>query len=285
MRCTSAVPRRQVAAAIRVGHGHGAFSRQPEHCTRVAGRTRGMQTQAGGDAAARPDFRHGARRLGPHRAALLRRAGGADRAHASGPGRRAPLAGRAHVPVRLELLHAVAGPRGHAARHLFRLAPARRPRRPGGGAAVRRAGRAARAGAVDPLRRLRPDPAGGGPVYRRQGRRPRHRAGGAGPAGAARLEGRRRLACRRGGLRRPLLPGPAVPAGDCRCRRSRATLRAPAAAPPPVAGAGRALRADAADHPGLARRLDRAARRRRAGCSAPTTCCRRSPGTSPSWRW
>ena len=59
------------------------------------------------------------------RRALLRRAGGADRRDAPHPRRREALGEPAALPPRAQLLHAAAGTRGAAARHLPRLAAAR----------------------------------------------------------------------------------------------------------------------------------------------------------------
>src|SRR3990167_2599122 len=62
--------------------------------------------------------------LAQARADQLRRAGWADRDHASGVGGEAPLAVRATFSACAELLHAAAGARGAAAGHLYRLVAA-----------------------------------------------------------------------------------------------------------------------------------------------------------------
>ena len=109
------------------------------------------------------------------------------------------------VPLGPQLLHAAAGPRGHAARHLRRLAPARREGRPRRRAPVRAARRVRHPGAVDALCGLRQAAGRPGPVRRHPGRRACHRRRGPAPGGAARPQGRRRLADRGGRLRRDLL--------------------------------------------------------------------------------
>ena len=186
----------------------------------------------------------------------------------------------------LELLHAAAGSRGDAARDLRRLASARHQGRARRGAVVRRAGRAARAGAVDLLRGLRQDAGGRGAVHRREGRGAGDRARGADPrrtTGAARAA---RLGRRRRRLRRHLLlraavsrwssPPPHSPAISCarqrpraaartRCRRSRWRRRC---APPPSGSPSGSCRCSSSPP-----------------CSAAAMFSRSSRGSSPSSRW
>ena len=153
--------------------------------------------------------------------AILRGPGGADRPHAPRAGRGAPVARRARVLVRAELLHAASGPRGHAACDLFRLASARHAGRPRGGPSVSRPRRSARAGALDLLRGLRQDAPGCGAVHGREGRRARDRDRGFGPPGPQGAEGAAGLARSRRGLRRALLFRRPVPLRHYRRRHSR----------------------------------------------------------------
>ncbi len=178
-------------------------------------------TPAALDTAAAALLRRGAARLGQDRRAELRRAGRADRPHAPRAGRREALDRRAALPLGPQLLHAAAGPRGHAARHLRRLAPARREGRPRRRAPVRAARRVRHPGAVDAL--CGPGQAAGrpGPVRRHPGRRACHRRRGPAAGGAARPQGKRGLADRGGRLRRDLLLQGAVSADRHRRRPLR----------------------------------------------------------------
>ena len=104
--------------------------------TRTHARRRRMTAAAFGRDPGKTDRRRlrravprGAARLAEDRPRQFRRAGRADRAHASRAGRGEALDRRDAIPARAELLHAAARPRGAAARDLCRLAHARRARR------------------------------------------------------------------------------------------------------------------------------------------------------------
>ena len=182
----------------------------------------------------------------------------ADRPDAPRAGRAPPLAERGAIPRRPRLLHVAARPRGDAARHLLRLAPARRRGRAAGGAAIRAAGRGGDLRAGLHLRGLWRPARGAGGVPRHQGRR----RGGRGPGPA---EGR------------PPRPDRARPLGD-RGPVLRGDLRAAPALPPDRRGGG------------ALRRARRAGGRARPVPPPPVPCAPprarwRSGGRSGSCRW
>ena len=102
------------------------------------------------------------------RLAQFRRAGRADRAHASRAGRAPALDQRSAIPACAQLLHAAARPGGAAARDLHRLAPAPYVGRHRCRRLVRAAGHARDAGPELALRSLLCAGTGGGAVLRPQ---------------------------------------------------------------------------------------------------------------------
>ena len=90
------------------------------------------------EATARCLAARGVPNLAARRGAEFRRSRRADRGHASHPGRGEALDLGAALPARAQLLHAAAGPRGAAARDLYRLADASHARRHHGRRAFRR---------------------------------------------------------------------------------------------------------------------------------------------------
>ena len=72
----------------------------------------------------------GRRRVAAHRRAEFRRPGRPDRVDAPHPCRGKKVGERSAIPARAEFLHVAAWTRSAAARHLYRLAPARRGGRP-----------------------------------------------------------------------------------------------------------------------------------------------------------
>ena len=90
---------------------------------------RGCPERAERGAAPDADVSRGARLVAEARLHQLRRAGRADRRHAPGAGRAAPLDLGTPLPARARLLHGAAGTGGAAAGDLHRLADAQDPRR------------------------------------------------------------------------------------------------------------------------------------------------------------
>ena len=155
----------------------------------------------------------------------LRRPGRADRGHAPHPRRGEALGVGEPLPARAQLLHAAAGTRGAAARHLYRLADAPHPRRHHGRRAVHPARHRRHHGLELDLCPLRAGRHRRRPVLRAQGGRARHRPR---RGRAHRQEGAeepRHGRHRRRRLRGDLLSRRAVPAHRARGRPDRLRRR------------------------------------------------------------
>jgi hypothetical protein len=147
----------------------------------------------------------------PDRPAVLRRTGGADRADAPRAGRGPQVDLRRPVPACAELLHDAAGTGGAAARHLYRLAPARHTRRPDRRHPVRPPRLPGDPGALGRLRAVPGHRLAGQPVLRAQGGDPRRRDRGGHPRRPAGAGHARPYGDGGGGVHRPLRVPGAVP--------------------------------------------------------------------------
>ena len=128
---------------------------------------------------------------------------------------------RASLPAGAELLHPAAGPRGAAARDLYRLADASHEGRPAGRPAVRAARAGLHHGAQLDLCAAGQGQSRAGPVLRPEGRRAGDRGRGGAAGRQAGAPEQRHARHRGGGLRRDLLLRRAVPDHHHRHRAAR----------------------------------------------------------------